>query len=324
MKHLLFALAAFFLLPSQNAAQDPTIRTEAVQLLEKANGVSMSPNLPNLERTDVFRVLDTSSPVREGIFTRVVIQGAGRREEATFGDYHSINIATSAGLSTVRTSELPPADVNTVMRITPIYTVRFADDDVIHAIVDKAGAQGQKLRCILFDTIRGQRIDNNEICVDAANGTLVSEKIGAERFQFSQFFSFAGALFPANISYWRDGVPKLEITQTMTELKEATENVLTAPPNASVRQWCKTFKRAIGQSMPQPRAGNGGRDIDVAIQGIIGLDGKVHQAVVQSAERADLGEEALALVQQWVFAPAVCNGLSNEEVATLIVHFHGR
>ena len=298
MKHLLCATAAFFLLPSESAAQDPYIRTEAVQLLERANGVSLSPKLPNLERTDLFRVLDTSSQVREGTFTRVVIQGVGKREETIFGDYHSINVSTPSGLSTVRTSELPPAEANTVMRITPIYTVRFADDDVIHAIVDRAGASGQKLRCIQFDTIRGQRIENNEICVDSANGTLVSEKIGAERFEYSQFFPFAGALFPANITYWRDGVPKLEITQTMTELKDATESVLAAPPNARVRQWCKTFKRAIGQSMPQPKPGNGGRDVDVAIQGIIGSDGKVHQAVVQSAERADLGDEALALVRR--------------------------
>jgi TonB-like protein len=324
MKYALCALAGFLLVPTENAAQDPNVRTEALQLLEKANGVSMSPNLPNLERTDVFRVLDTSSPVREGTFTRVAIQGVGRREETIFGDYHTINIFTDAGLSTVRTSELPPPDVETVMRLTPIYLLTFADDDVIHAIVDKAGAGAQKLRCIQFDTIRGQRIENNEICVDAAAGTLVSEKIGTRLIEYSEYFAFAGELLPAKISYSRDGVRKMEITQTLVELKDATENVLAAPPNASVRAWCKTFKRAIGQSMPQPKEGRGARNIDVAIRGIIGRDGKVHQAVVQSAERDDLGAEALVIVQQWVFAPALCNGRPNDQEATFIVHFRGR
>jgi hypothetical protein len=240
------------------------------------------------------------------------------------GDYHTIDVYTESGLSTVRTSELPPAEVDTVMMITPIYSVSFADDDVIHAIVDKAGAGGQKLRCIQFDTIRGRRIDNNEICVDSANGTLASEKLGRRLIEYGDFFSFAGALLPAEISYSRDGIRKLEITQTMVELKDATENVLAAPPNASARKWCKTYKRAIGQSMPQPKEGSGGRDIDVAIRGIIGQDGRVHEVVVQSAERTDLGAEALALVQQWVFAPAVCDGRSNWEEATFILHFHGR
>jgi len=324
MKYFLCGLVGFLLIPTGAAGQDPQLRGEAVQLLERANGVSMSPKLPNLERTDVFHVLDTGSPVREGIFTRVVIQGVGRREETTFGDYHTITVFTNAGLSTVRTSELPPPEVETVMRITPIYLVTFADDDVIHAIVDKAGADGLKLRCIQFDTIRGQRVENNEICVDANNGTLVSEKIGTWLIEYNEYFAFAGELLPAKINYSRDGVRKLEITQTLVELKDVTENVLAAPPNASVREWCKTFKRAIGQSMPQPKEGRGGRDIDVAIRGIIGRDGKVHQAVVQSAEREDLGTEALGIVQQWVFAPAVCNGQPNDQEVTFIVHFHGR
>lgn len=324
MKYILCGFAGFLLIPTGARAQDPKLRSEAVELLERANGVSMSPNLPNLERTDVFRVLDRSSPVREGTFTRVVIQGVGRREETTFGDYHTINVFTDAGLSTLRTSELGPAEVETVMRLTPIYLVTFADDDVIHAIVDQAGAGGQNLRCIQFDTIRGQRLENNEICVNAAEGTLVSEKLGNRFIEYSEYFRFAGELLPARIKYSRDGVRKLEITQTLVELKDATENVLAAPPNASVRAWCKTFKRAIGQSMPQPKEGRAGRDMDVAIRGIIGFDGRVHQAVVQSAERDDLGAEALGIVQQWVFAPALCNGQPNEEEATFIVHFHGR
>ena len=214
----------------------------------------------------------------------------------------------------MRTGELLPPEIDTVMRLTPIYLLRFADDDVIHAIVDKA-AGGKKIRCIEFDTIRGQKIDNNELCVDRSNGTLVLEKVGDELIENSEFFSFA---------YSFAGVRKLEISQTMTELTETSDNVLAAPPEAQIRNFCKTYRRAIGTSMPQPKAGKGGRNTDVAIRGIISTDGKVHEAVVQSAEHPDLGAEALALVQQWVFTPAVCDGNPNTQEATFIVHFHGR
>jgi hypothetical protein len=305
------------------SAQDLELRREAIQLLEHANGVSLSPKLPNLERVDTFRVFDSSSGPQEGTFTRVVVQGTGRREESRFGAYHSLNIWTGGHLATMRTSELPPAEINTVMRLTPIYLLRFADDDVIHAIVDKA-AGGKNIRCIEFDTIRGQKIDNNEFCVDPANGTLVLEKVGNELIENSDFFSFAGELVPAKISYSFAGVRKLEISQTLTELTDASANVLAAPPEAQIRNFCKTYRRAIGTSMPQPAAGKGGRNIDVAIRGIIRTDGKVHEAVVQSAEYPDLGAEALALVQQWVFTPAVCDGNPNAQEATLILHFHGR
>ena len=323
MKSTLKFLPLILLTAIPASAQDPELRREAVQLLERANGVSLSPKLPNLERVDTFRVLDSSVGSQEGTFTRVVVQGTGRREESRFGAYHSLDIWTGRRLATVRSSELLPPEINTVMRLTPIYLLRFADDDVIHAMVDKA-AGGKKIRCIEFDTIRGQKIDNNEICVDPANGTLVLEKVGNELIENSEFFSFAGELVPARITYSFAGVRKLEISQTLTELTDASENVLAAPPEAQIRNFCKTYRRAIGISMPQPNSGKGGRNVDVAIRGIIWTDGKVHEAVVQSAEYPDLGAEALALVQQWVFTPAMCDGKPNTQEATFILHFHGR
>ena len=33
---------------------------------------------------------------------------------------------------------------------------------------------------------------------------------------------------------------------------------------------CKTYRRAYGQSMPQPKPGNGGGDVDVVVRGLIG------------------------------------------------------
>lgn len=326
MKSILILLSLFFLAhsgPAAAADQDSDLRKEAVQLLERANAVSMSPNLPNLERSDTFRVLDAVSGPREGTFTRVVVQGIGRREEVSFGEYHTINVWTGGHLATVRTSELAPAEVASVIRITPIWVVRFADDDVIRAIVNSASG-GRTARCIQFDTIRGKKIQNNELCVDPANGTLLSSKIGEEFVQNSEFFPFAGALMPGKITYSYAGIPKLDISQTMAELKDTTENVLAAPPDAQIRTFCKTFRRAIGQSMPQPRAGNSGRDTEVVIRGIIGMDGKVHQAVVQSADLPDLAAEALELIHQWVFTPAMCDGKPNTEEASFIVRFHGR
>jgi len=323
MKAVLKVLPLIVFTAIPTSAQDPELRREAVQLLERANGVSLSPKLPNLERVDTFRVFDSSSGPQEGTFTRVVVQGTGKREESRFGEYHTLDICSGGHLVTVRNSELPPPEIDTVMRLTPIYLVRFADDDVIYAIVDKA-AGGKKIRCIEFDTIRGQKVENNELCVDPNNGTLVLEKIGDKLIENSEFFSFAGELVPAKITYSFVGVRKLEISQTITELTDASENVLAAPPEAQIRNFCKTYRRAIGTSMPQPNAGKGGRNVDVAIRGIISTDGKVHEAVVQSAEHADLGAEALALVQQWVFTPAVCDGNPNTEEAMFIVHFHGR
>ena len=124
MKSVLKVLPLILFAAIPASAQDPELRREAVQLLERANGVSLSPKLPNLERVDTFRVFDSSSGPQEGTFTRVVVQGTGKREESRFGQYHSLDIWTGGRLATVRTSELPPPEINTVMRLTPIYLLR--------------------------------------------------------------------------------------------------------------------------------------------------------------------------------------------------------
>ncbi len=304
-------------------AQNQEVRREAMQLLEHANAVSMSPKLPNLERVDTFRVFDTGSGPREGTFTRVVVQGTGRRDESFFGEYHSLDIWSGGQLATVKTSELAPPELVNVLRLTPVILSHFDDEDVIHAIVDKASG-GKKMRCVEFDTIRGKKIDNNEICIDQSNGTLVSESVGDEIIENSDFFLFAGELLPAKITYTFAGARKLEISQVVRELTEVSENVLAAPPTAEIVEFCKTLRRATGISMPQPAEGHGGRDVDVVIRGIISADGRVHEAVVQSAENPDLGNEALALVRQWTFTPARCDGEPNDQKAEFLVHFHGR
>ncbi len=303
--------------------EDVQVRAEAVRLLERANLVSTSPKLPNLERTDTFLAFDPAYGAREGSFTRVVIQGSAHRDEMTFGDFHSVDVWTGGRLYRTRTQAVAPPEVANLMRLVPIELVRFNQEDVIHAINAKE-ADGLTLRCIEFDTIAGEKTDNNEICVDAASGALATFRNGNEFIENSGFFSFAGKLVPAKIRYSVGGVLKIEITQTITELTDATPNVLEAPPNAQVLSGCTAFRRAFGQSMPQPKSSGGGAISDVLLRGVIGIDGRVHDPVVQNTERPDLNPEALSTIQQWQFTPALCNGNPVTVEASFVLHFQGR
>lgn len=317
------ALLAVVLTSTLTFSEDMQLRQEAVRLMEKADAVTTSLHLPNLERTSTFRVFGTESSVMEGVFTRVVIQGIGRREETTFGNYHSVEVWTENGTTSTETSEVEPREVRLIKGLTPIWRGHFDHEDVIHAINPQT-VNGRSARCIEFDTIAGQRTDNNEICVDVANGTLLRAKVGTVLVENSEFFAFAGALLPAKISYSRAGVLRMTISQSMTELTEATANVLAAPPGAQTHNYCKTYRRPFGTQMPQPKAGTGGTDTDIIVRGIIGEDGRIHDAVVQSSDRRDLDQEALNLIQQWVFTPALCDGQLNWTEASFALHFQGR
>jgi TonB family protein len=203
--------------------------------------------------------------------------------------------------------------------LTPILRIRFDHEDVIYAITNSS-ANGRPARCIEFNTIAGEKNNSNELCVDAQNGTLVQAKIDNQLIENSDFFPFAGALIPGTIRYSFNGIAHLEISQTMTELTNSTPNVLAAPPDAQIRRLCTTYRRAFGTNMPQPKPGHGG-EADVVLRGLIGVDGKVHDAVVQSSERPDLDLAALQLIQQWTFTPALCNGHPNQVQASFTLHF---
>jgi TonB family protein len=318
MKPIFVLIGALAMAPPA-LAQDPQLRSQAVALLEHAMQGSLSPHWPDLERVDTFQVLDAASGPQEGSFTRVVVQGTGRREELTFGSFHTIDVWTRRGLATVRSSELIPPPLEDVMRLTPTQHLRFDDEDVIYAITDSS-ANGRPSRCIEFNTITGQKTSNNELCVDTENGALVQARLDNQLIEYSDFFSFAGALIPGTIRYTFNGIPHLEITQTMTELTDPTPNVLAAPPDAQMRRLCTTYRRAFGINVPQPKPGSGG-DADVVLRGLIGTDGKVHDAVVQRSERPDLDAAALQLIQQWTFSPALCDGRPNQAAASFTLHF---
>jgi TonB family protein len=76
--------------------------------------------------------------------------------------------------------------------------------------------------------------------------------------------------------------------------------------------------------MPQPKAGNGGTESDVMVRATVGADGKVYETTVQSSERSDLNDEALALAKEWKFTPALCDGKTLSKTVEFTLHFQGR
>jgi hypothetical protein len=311
-------------IPLLALSQDIRVRVEAVHLLERGNAVTTPVKLPDLERVDSFRVFGADEAVREGTFSRVVIQKTGRRDETIFGDYHVIDVSVDRRGARVQTQIQAPAEVMTLLRVTPIYHVSFNDEDVIHAITNRE-VNGQPARCIEFDTVAGQKSHDNEICVDATTGAIVLEKLNEERIEYRDFFPFAGALVPGRIDYASTAAASMEIQQSMTVLTDPTPNVLAAPPGAmTYSRGCKVFRRAFGQSMPQPKPGNGGTESDVIVRGMIYPDGRIHDAVVQSSERPELNGEALNIIHQWVFTPALCDGQLAISEASFALRFQGR
>lgn len=322
MKSTLASLLIVFALSHIGLSQDVKVREEAVRLLERASLISSPPNLPNLERVDTFRAFGETG-AKEGSFSRMVIQGVGRREESIFGDYHLLNVWTKKDVAAAGTPHVMPGELVNLRRLTPILLVHFDGEDVIHSIDDR-DVDNHDARCIEFETIKGRQTQNNEICVDASTGVLLELKLGAELIENSDFFTFAGALIPGSINYSVGGIRKMEISQSMRALADGEANVLSAPPGAQMQKRCTTFRSPFGVSMPQPKAGTHGGETDIVIHVTVLPDGRVYEAAIQNSERPDLNDEALAVAKQWTFTPALCDGTPRQIEVSLAIHFQGR
>jgi hypothetical protein len=323
MKPALALLTLLLLTSIASPAQDIRVREQAMHLLERGNAVTTPVKYPDLERVDSFQVFGSDQSVRDGTFTRVVIQGTGRRDETTFGNYHLVDVIANGGMSRAQNQPVAPPEVKTLMRVTPIYHVSFNDQDVIHMITNRE-LDGRAARCIDFDTVTGQKNQPNEICLDAGTGAIVLEKLNEERIEYHDFFAFAGALIPARIDYFSTAASSMEIKQSMTVVTESIPNVLVAPPDAVAWVNCQPYRRAFGQSMPQPKPGNGAGQIDVVVRGMIGRDGRIHDAVIDTSERPDLNAEAINIIHQWVFTPPMCDNQPSSAEASFTLHFQGR
>lgn len=322
MRHTTTFLLGFLLLATAYA-EDAQLRARAFELVEHSREVSTPKQSVANETVLTFRALGADGVLREGSYTRVFARDTGIREEYTFGDFHLVRINLSDRVAFVGPSRVLPAEVRETLMLVPIQTWRLDHEDVVRKI-RKTDHKGQAAQCIEFDTIRGTEMNANELCVDGQTGAQIYDRSGNMELENSAFFDFAGAKLPGHIRQYRNGVLQLDIQLTRKVLEgPVSADMFTPPPGADIGMRCRTFLRAFGQSMPQP-PGNGGALTNIIVHAVIGTDGRVHDAVIESSDRPDLNGEALKVAQGWTFTPSMCNGQPNPQEANLVVRFQGR
>lgn len=306
-------------------AEDAQLRSAAVELVEHSVQVSVPKQTgptPN-ETVLTFQARGADGTMRPGSYSRLYA-GPGRiREEFTFGDFHLVRINLPDRIAFIGSSRVLPTEEREMLGLIPIQLWHLDHEDIVNNIV-KSSRQGQAAVCVQFDTIRGAEKNANEMCFDSATGSQVYDRSGNVEVMNSEFFDFAGAQQPGHVQQYRNGTLVMDIHLTRKVITDTTsEDMFTPPAGADIGLRCQTFRRAFGQSMPQP-AGNGGAITNILVHGVIGIDGRVHNGVIESSDRPDLNDDALKVVQAWTFTPSVCNGKPNPQEVNLVVRFQGR
>lgn len=324
---LLSAIAVSGFLVCASFGEDAQLRARAFQMVERAKDVSVpkAAAAPIVNETSLtFRALGADGAMHEGSYSRLFAGPTGTRLEYTSPDFHLVTIQLPDRVAFIGPSRVLPPEFREMLKLLPIPLWRLDNEDVIREI-KQTNHKGVQAQCVEFDTIRGPDTFNNEFCFDASTGAEIYVRSGNLEFENSAFFDFAGAKLPGHIVQSRNGTEIMDVKLTRTVLAgELSPDMFTPPETANIGMRCKTFRRAFGQSMPQPAAGSGASVTEILVHAVIGPDGKVLDAAVESSDRPDLNEEALKTASSWTFTPAACNGQPNTQESNLVIRFQGR
>ncbi len=315
-----FVLSLFmFLRCVPISAQDISVRVEAIRLMERANAVS-SPSqvMPNHKQDVKFRAYGLDGTTKDGTFESI-IAGDTERDEIVFGKYDAITIHFP-DRRVQNDYQPPPPEMLEMDHLVPLLIARFDKSDTIQSITP-ATLFGRQAKCIRFETVNGRTRQSNELCVEEESGALVRYNVGDELIENMDFISFESMLLPQHIRHYINGALRMEVDQKFSLVEGTIDWAALTPPNPHTFHTCQQYLRPTIQSAPQPPSAGPGPWYDVKIQGVIGRDGRVHEANVLPAGRPDLEKQAIDIVSTWQFSPAVCNGRPTIVNADLVVHF---
>ena len=266
-----------------------------------------TPVWPANEEFANFRVLQPApgeSP--EGSIKISVRTPGNKRWEFTYGNYKFIRVRDGSELATYRSESTEPAALTSVRKLLPAFQGRFEAADLIRAILDTS-VEGQAVRCIDFDTLKGDQQQSGQVCVDAHSGFLLSVRQGDETIRQSAYFRFNNAWLPGHIERWVSSEKLLDVDSSVVVRTDYPPEYFDYPPDAKIGHSCTEFHRAFADNTPQPVPKTLSNEaITVYVHGRVGKDGKPAALKALDTARPDLAEEAVRVVSMWTFHPAMC------------------
>lgn len=307
------------------AAEDLQLRTQAVQLMDRARAASVIRGGPYYLRTEAsFVATRDGGGLTSGTLIRTRGMNGSLRMDVTFGEWQASMVFADSQIGKVGPWDFPPYAVRKLLGLVPYSVGQFDNQDVIRTIRD-GGAGGQAATCVDYDTIRGESRTSNTICVSKADGTLLEERDRGRVFEYSKYADVVGAKYPQHIDYSEESGFHFSGDLTMTKLDSLSDDTFAIPSGAQSGALCKTVTLPTPLSTPQPAA-KGGVDapvVNVVVRVFLTAAGTVIEPHVAKPTTPELDAAAVKLVQTWTFDPATCDGKPNGVPWDLVVHFQG-
>jgi len=303
------------------APEDPTLRAEAVRLLERANHLSTPAVWPPNVLTLRFHV---PNPAPGDPYDGEYVSSVGgyhlRRQEWVYGAYRVTQIRNGDRFNATQPGVPMPGVVHVLDQVAPIYLVHFDAQDIIRSITEPS----EGTRCIEFDTVAGDHEQANEICVESQHGWLLSIRTGDTLTKDSNYFPFQNAFLPGHIERWVGGQQVIGVEETVELKNDYPPDFFTLPANANGFA-CPELLPPFPVNTPQPPQRSSSIAVfDVLLEGYVTNTGHVYGLRAIDQLHPDLNQEAIKLVSTWTYMPSTCAGRVGWFFMTFTVHFKGR
>ncbi len=266
-------------------AEDPRLRAEAIRLMEQADRVSTPKFWPPNQQVIHFRIgqPENGQPF-EGDYTSDIGGPGQRRQEWRYGTYNRVQVRNGNAWTTLHAEGNSPGFFAMLAELTPAWLGHFDHEDVIQSITSNADGG----RCVQFATIFGDRRQQNEVCVDAKNGWLLSVQVGDKIIRNSNYFPFNGASLPGHVERWAGQTLVMKIDQTIVP-KDYAPDFFGAP---NVSRGCSVSTPPSPIDVPQPAQQNVSSNVvDVVLNGLVDGEGRISNLKPLDNLHPDLNQE---------------------------------
>ena len=276
-------------------------RTQALALVKRASNASRLSDI-GFPYTVKFNFRVPGEHGTEGTYQFWSFQQSRWRKEIHARGFNTVEVGEPDRRWEKMDLDYTPEPIETMSRLVSNGTAFDwpVDDDKVKVRSERDG------ECVV---IKNQNKYETHICFDRATSLLraVYDNAGS-RYEFSDYQTFEGRKVPSKMNAYQWKILVVEAKLLFLTRTAADLTLVTPPPDAEAWDWCPNMEppKLIRATRPQGYRGAWGAN---RFWVVVGADGRVEEGGLMTSAGVLLDRSAANALKDWLFRPAMCNGL---------------
>ena len=312
----LLATICLALAAQSSAAEKKDKQAEGRVLIERASELSdiRAPGSPPFRLKTSVRIVEDNKKTVEGSYLLLWASPSQWREEIVFPSFNQLRVVGEGKMWQVRNNLSLLLHVERLRKLLDLPGSLMLNPETKVKKIREHKRDGHQFRCI---ELGRKDYDPWKVCLASADGSLTLIERSISGYEYSDYKSVGEKQYPRMLRRVDREKTAVEVSvEQLGEERFSDQSPFTPPPGVQEWVWCENPEpaRALewGESNVQVSMSQRGW-FPVAVYGVIGVDGRVHDITVLRSARPDIDARFLEQLRGARFEPKKCNGVSVEE-----------